>query len=105
MKTGIIVIFRLQKGTRNVVLSKFMQKFYGQDSTSHKGKYRFHRHGILDDIPHRKFIRGVIVIREEDVVSVERVLKDYDAIYYIRHVVLTRDDEAVLKENKRAGIK
>ena len=61
---GRIVIFRLPPKTKNVELCKFVQRFYGQDTRT--GKYRYRRHGLLDDIPYRKLLRGVIIIDPKD---------------------------------------
>ena len=54
----VAVIFRLPENTDLNTMNKFIRGFYGQDSTSWKARYRHHRHGILEDIPHRKFLRG-----------------------------------------------
>jgi len=89
---GTMIVFRLPPRTKNTSLSKFCQRFYGQDSTSHKGKYRYHRHGLLDDIPHRKLIRGVVIIRNEDKEIVERFLRGYSAQCHIRVIELTQED-------------
>lgn len=93
---GCIVIFRLPPGTKNVELSKFCQKFYGQDTSSHGGKYRYHRHGLLDDIPHRKLLRGVIVIRKEHLRRVVDFLEQYHAEKHVREIKLSDEDEVVL---------
>ena len=89
---GSIVIFHLPSKSKNTSLSKFCQKFYGQDSSSHHGKYRYHRHGLLDDIPHRKFIRGVIIVRTEHVDLVTEFLEQHSAHFHSRIVKLTEED-------------
>lgn len=93
---GIIIVFRLPKKTENKELSKFCQRFYGQDSSSHKGKYRYHRHGLLDDIPHRKLLRGVIVIRAEDRDKILEFLGQYSVEIHTRQVKLTEEDCRIL---------
>jgi hypothetical protein len=75
-----------------------MQSFYGQDSTSWKGKYTYHRHGLLDDIPHRKLLRGVIILRNEDVPRVLEFLGKYTLTLHVREIKLTREDENLLGE-------
>ncbi len=55
---GTMILFQLPERTDHNTVNKFIQKFYGQDSTSGKGKYRYHRHGFLEDVPHRKLLRG-----------------------------------------------
>ncbi|MCL4451326.1 MAG: hypothetical protein M1327_01700 [Candidatus Thermoplasmatota archaeon] len=77
-----------------------MQKFYGQDSTSWKRKYSYHRHGFLEDIPHRKLLRGVIILRNEDTEMVIEFLKKYNLKMYVREIKLTPDDEEVLAKTQ-----
>ena len=93
---GIIVMFRMPARTPNSVVSAFCKKFYGQDTSSHKGKYRYHRRGLLDDIPHRRFIRQVVIIRTEDAEKVIDFLSEYNARVYTRIVELTREDARCL---------
>ncbi|MGC8663978.1 MAG: hypothetical protein ACP5TX_06250, partial [Thermoplasmata archaeon] len=73
------------------------KKFYGQNSTSLKGKYHYHRHGLLDDIPHKKLIRGVIIIDEKNLEPVKKFLEEYNATVFIRKIILTEEDEKELK--------
>ena len=77
-----------------------MQKFYGQDSTSWKGTYSYHRHGFLENIPHRKLLRGVIILRNEDTEMVIEFLKKYNLKMYVREIKLTPDDEEVLAKTQ-----
>jgi len=94
---GIVVIFRLPPKTANSTLSKFCQKFYGQDTSSHNKKYRYHRPGLLDDIPHHKIIRGVLIIKTEDLKKITEFLQNYSADVHIRVVKLNGEDRKVLK--------
>lgn len=94
--TGYIVIFRLPPRKKNVEVSKFCQRFYGQDTSSGKGKYRYRRHGLLDDIPYRKLLRGVIIIRTEDLDKVLDFLRGYDAMVYFREIKLIEEDVEIL---------
>ena len=89
---GYVIIFTLPPKKKNVEISKFCQKFYGQDTSSWGGKYRYHRHGLLDDIPHRKLSRGVILIYEDDLKTVLGFLEKYNAHVHARHVTLTDED-------------
>jgi len=95
--TGYIVIFKLPPRKKNVELSKFCQRFYGQDTSSGKGKYRYHRHGLLDDIPHRKLLRGVIIIGPNDLEKVLDFLESYDATVHFREIKLIKEDKEDLK--------
>ncbi len=78
----------------------FMQKFYGQDSTSWKGKYTYLRHGFLEEIPHRKLLRGLIILRKEDAENVIDLLSKYDFTVYLRAIKLTIDDDNVLRNTQ-----
>ncbi len=90
---GILLAFRLPPRMKNVKISKFCQRFYGQDTSSGKGKYRYRRHGLLDDIPYRKLLRGVIVIQQKHLRTVLEFLENYDAKVHVREVKLTEEDE------------
>ncbi|MGC8673415.1 MAG: hypothetical protein ACP5TO_07980, partial [Thermoplasmata archaeon] len=63
MKT-ILIIFNSGK-IKKKEHSKFFQGLYGVDIKSHKGKYVFHKKGLLEDIPHIKLIKGVIIVAEK----------------------------------------
>ena len=91
---GRIVIFRLPPKTKNVELCKFVQRFYGQDTRT--GKYRYRRHGLLDDIPHRKLLRGVIILDPKDLEPVLTFLRRYNAEVHVRSIKLTAEDRQVL---------
>ena len=92
-------MFRLPPKKKNVEVSKFCQRFYGQDTSSGKGKYRYRRHGLLDDIPHRKLLRGVIIVRTEDLKEVLEFLEKYDALVYYREIILLKEDEEILNSS------
>ena len=95
---GVLVAFRVMKGSDQASANMFCKKFYGQDTSSHGGRYRYRRPGFLDDIPHRRLIRGVLVLREEDRDKVVEFLRGYGAEIHVRAVVLTRgDNEALAK--------
>lgn len=83
-----MILFQFHKKTDRNTIN--MKKFYGQDSTSWNGKYNYHRHGFLEDIPHRKILRGVVILRKQDS---EKVL-DFLGKYSLK---LTPDDEEILR--------
>ena len=95
---GYIIVFRLPSKKKNVERSKFCQKFYGQDTSSHSGKYRYHRHGLLDDVPHRKLSRGVIIINNENLETIITFLEKYNALIHAREVKLIEEDRQYMKE-------
>ena len=93
---GKIIVFRLPSKTNNTKLSKFCQKFYGQDTSSWQGRYHYHRHGLLDDIPYHKLLRGVIIIKDEDATEVLEFLRIYDAEVHVRTIELSEEDRKIL---------
>ena len=95
---GIMILFQFPEKTDHVTINKFMQKFYGQDSTSWKGKYRYHRHGLMEDIPYRKLLRGVIILRKDDRDKVLDFLGSYSLKCHVREVKLTSEDEEKLSQ-------
>jgi hypothetical protein len=56
---GNIIVFRFKEKTEQKSINQFCKKFYGQNTSSHGGKYQYRRHGLLDNIPHIKLIGGV----------------------------------------------
>lgn len=95
---GTIVVFRLPKKSEQRRLNQFCKRFYGQETSSHGGTYRYRRKGLLDSIPHRKLTRGVVIVLEKDVEIVLKFLKDFKAEVHIREVVLTPGDKRVLRK-------
>jgi len=89
---GYMIAFHLPTGIPNRVYTKFQKRFYGQDTSSHGGKYRYRRAGILDNIPYRRLIRGVIVIREEDLDVIVAFLHEYNAEVHVRKIELLNAD-------------
>ena len=93
---GNIIVFRFKEKTQQKSINQFCKKFYGQDTSSHGGKYRYRRHGLLDNIPHIKLIGGVIIVAKDSAEKVIDFLKEYNAEFYIRDVILLHEDEVVL---------
>ena len=97
---GILIAFRLQKGVPNRVYTRFLKKFYGQETSSHGGKYRYRRPGLLDDIPYVKLIRGVIIIRVEDSAKILDFFDGFGMDYHVREVKLVARDLEILGKGK-----
>lgn len=93
---GKIVVFRIMRHADQKTTNEFCKKFYGQETSSHGYTYR--RKGLLDDIPHRKLIRGVLIFRDRDVSKVTEFLKSYGAEYHVRVIKLKRDDVKALSK-------
>ncbi len=93
---GILVAFTLHSGKDNKKSGAFTKALYGQGTSSHYGKYSYRRPGLLDDIPHRRLIRGVFFIRSENTEKVEEFLKEWGAEYHLRKVELSKEDEKIM---------
>jgi len=52
---------------------------------------------LLDDIPHRKLLRGVIIIGPNDLEKVLDFLESYDATVHFREIKLIKEDKEGLK--------
>ena len=94
----VILIFHLPQGMKNSDLGKFVKRFYGQETSAQKGKYRYRRKGLLDHIPHRKLLRGVIIIRESDLGTVMKLLIEWNAVVDQRIIEPTEEDLKMLRE-------
>ncbi len=95
---GQIVVFHFPKKTNQKSLNQFCKKFYGQETSSHGGKYHYRRTGLLDNISHIKLFGGVIIISPENTDELTQFLKDYGAEVFIRDVILLPEDEDILNK-------
>jgi hypothetical protein len=95
-EAGTILIFRMYAKSNQKVANIFTQKLYGQNTRTHHGKYTYHKRGLLEEIPHIRLIRGVIIVRRQDAPRVEAFLKEYKAEYYIRTIELEPSDQKKL---------
>ena len=89
---GTLVAFTVHTGKDKTKSSAFAKSFYGQNTSSHQGKYQYHRHGLLDDIPHIKLIRGVIITQTKHKEQIIKFLEQHSAHYHTRTVELTKRD-------------
>ena len=80
-----------------IATNRFCQKFYRQDTSSHGGKYRHHKRGLLEDILHVKFIRSVITVSTRDVDKVIGFPRELNAEVHVRDVTLTPEDRRALQ--------
>ncbi len=93
---GSIILYRFLKKTPQTTINRFCKAFYGQDTSSHQGRYRYHRHGLLDDIPHRRLIRGVVIVRTQDTLLVTDFLDEHSVEVHVREIKLDSEDRRVL---------
>lgn len=93
---GRLIVFQLPSGLPSAQRSKFHQAFWGQTTTSWGGKYSFHRKGLMDDIPYRRFSRGVLVLEPDHADQVTAFLKEWNAEVHVRRLELDETDKAYL---------
>jgi hypothetical protein len=91
---GKLIAFRVFKYAGQKGANQLCKQLYGQ-GTSTRGKM-YRRRGLLDKIPHRKLIRGVIVLSARDANEVIKFLRKFNAEVHVRDVVLTHDDKKAL---------
>jgi len=89
---GKLIAFIVHSNGNRTKSSMFAKKFYGQETSSDKGRYRYRRKGFLDDIPHIKLIRGVVIVTKKDADKVIKFLKTFNTDIYTRNVELTPED-------------
>lgn len=93
MGFGTLFAYRLRDQSRTAT-SRLVKKLYGQETSS--GGHHYRRKGLLDEIPHRRLIRGVIVLREKDAPQVRGLLEELGCEIHERRVKLTPEDEQQL---------
>ena len=89
---GILIAYRLRTPHDPNVASAFVKKLYGQNTSSHSGKYQYRRKGLLDEVSSSKLIRGVIIIRRKDTEKILELLDEFEAEVHVREVVLINKD-------------
>lgn len=94
MLEGMLFAFRLRNQSRTAT-SRFAKKLYGQATSS--GGYSYRRKGLLDEIPHRRLIRGVFVVRTAHGPAVRRFLQELGCEVHVRRVILAPGDERALR--------
>ena len=89
---GILIAYRLRTPHDPNVASALVKKLYGQNTSSHGGKYRYRRKGLLDQVPSSRLIRGVIIVRKRDKKKILDLLEVFEAEVHVGEVILIRKD-------------
>ncbi len=97
MKTGKIICYTLGSKPTAAERNKFRKLFLGYTDFSNSGQYKYHRDGLLSEIPYIKPIRSVIIVQNKDCDLVVRFLKKYNATIFVKSVILTIEDKKELK--------
>lgn len=93
---GTLIAFRMPKGSTNAAYGRLVKRLYGQETSSHGGRYRYRREGLLDRVRNVHPIRGVLIVRKEDGERVIGLLEELGAECHARTVVLTVEDRKEL---------
>ena len=86
---GTILIYRAKGKNSSSQLSRAL---HGYKDYSNKGKYIYHRKGLLSKIPSIKLMRGVFIVRKEDTEKFVSLLSRYKIVFHTREVILTPQD-------------
>lgn len=89
-RTGVLISYRLD-GLDQSRMSRFVEKVLGVDRKVGGRSYR--RRGFLDDIPHWKVNRGVLLVQSKDRHRVVKALREWTHNVEWWEVVLTRRQE------------
>ncbi|KXB00187.1 hypothetical protein AKJ40_01685 [candidate division MSBL1 archaeon SCGC-AAA259M10] len=96
---GSVVIYQI-RGLSQAEKAKFRRELYGYTDKSNRGQYEYYRPGLLDEVPYRKLIRGVLLIRKRDKEKISDFMEKYEAEVHIRNVELTREDTEILSSHE-----
>lgn len=92
MKTATLICYTLGPGKSQIERNKFRKMLWGYIDHSNSGLYKYKRKGLMSDIPHVKLARAVFIVKHEDANKVIKFMKQFNAIYVTREVILTNDD-------------
>ena len=93
---GTLIAFRLASYDKDQA-SELVKRLYGQRTSSHGGKYVYRRKGLLDEIPHMRRIRGMVIVRTLDTKRVVEFLTSLGAEVQLRTVEPTEEDRDILR--------
>ena len=94
---GKIVIYKASSSNKSTQLYKAL---HGYTDRSNHGKYTYQRDGLLDEIPHRKVIKGVFILRKKDSQKFVDLLEKYEIEHYVRNIELMAEDEEILSSSE-----
>jgi len=89
---ALLIVFHLPASTPSNIHKRFRRKMYGENTSSWQGRYKYHRQGILDTVPHVLLYWGVIIIQESDYKEIKEILSEYSAIVEKRIVKCSIED-------------
>ncbi|MHB1435461.1 MAG: hypothetical protein ACYCPN_05755 [Thermoplasmata archaeon] len=94
----VIIVFQLPSGSPRPVVNRFVQKFYGQETTKNGGRSHYRKVGLLDGIPHRKLRSGVVIVAARDEKAVREFLEAWKVPLEVRVIRPTPSDMEALHQ-------
>ena len=102
MKKGVIITFDIStKSIQRKDIVSLHRKLYGYIDYSQNGKYKYHRQGILDKIPHLNPTRSVIITSKNHSQKIVDLLKKCTNNIFMREIILTEKDMEIIKNGKK----
>lgn len=99
-RKAALIVYRLSDGGPRKS-AQFVQKVYGGE-VSNQG-YRYRRRGFLDEIPHWKVLRGVLIVRLEDRQRVLQEIRNWTTEVYCWPLTLTARQEGHLRKAEESA--
>ncbi len=97
----VVLVFRLPEGTPSREAVKLSQRLYGRTVSTWSGRYHYHRPGLLEELPHRRLGRGVLLLLARDAEKVRALLGQVRARVEVREIKPTTEDLRVLRKAAR----
>ena len=100
MKTVTLITFELPRKEKGIGMdkaTKLYRKLYGYNNSSYYGKYHTRVDGLLDKLNGIKIARSVIMVKNENVEEVCKLLNEYQAEIIHRKVIPNKDDIIKMK--------
>lgn len=94
-RKAALIVYRLSDGGPRKS-AQFVQKVYGGE-VSNRG-YHYRRRGFLDEIPHWKVLRGVLMVRWEDRQRVLQEIRSWTSEVYCWPLNLTARQQENLRK-------
>lgn len=104
METAILVrihaSYSNSKKKRKSRVNSLFRKLYGYNSFSNYSRYNKRINGLMDALPSIRYDRGIVMIRERDLVELERLIKKYGADYETWKVIPNEEETSKLQLSK-----
>ena len=89
--------YRNSMKKRKSRVNSLFRKLYGYDTYSNYSQYNMHRKGLLEEIPSVRYEKGIIMIREVDLKTLEDLVSEHEADYRSWKVIPTEEETKLLK--------